>query len=162
MLRAAGIPWPEGFTDNATWRKSKPVDKGLWVSLVDSIYGLYQKRVLEVRDYQYAFGGFNRRFNLWLKGQRERAWILDSPMPKAAVCVKTDLCYRFHVWQLLMQGGSSDLDACKVVTKALDISHSLQTWAVIALVANQKSLVQSMERAGFHLHRTLLQMVLDL
>jgi hypothetical protein len=42
------------------------------------------------------------------------------------------------------------------------VSKRFPHWATITLVADQEPLVAALEEVGFHLHRTLLQMVLEL
>ncbi len=58
LLRRADLPWPENLVFTVPWRKSQPYDKNRWLSLADTIYGHDQKKILEVRDYQFVYGGF--------------------------------------------------------------------------------------------------------
>lgn len=162
LLRRADLPWPEDAVITVPWRKSQPYDKNRWVALADTVYGHYQKRVLEIRDYQFAYGGFKQWVNLWLKAERQSAWLHNNDNPRYAVCVKTDRRYRFHVWDILMHADEDEAGARDMVAKAFSLTNHFPPWPVIALVADQEPLVAEMNRAGFHVHRTLLQMVLEL
>ena len=162
LLRDAALSWPNDIDILVPWRRSKPHDKGRWVTLADTVYGHYQKRVLEIREHQFAYGGLDRWMDLMLNGQRESAWINDCANSRFAVCVKTDRRYRFHVWNMLMHADENEVGAREIVTKAFSITRHFPSWSVIALVANQQPLLAAMQRAGFHIHRTLLQMLLEL
>ncbi len=162
LLRQENLPWPDDVVLNMPWRKSKPYDKNRWITLADTVYGHYQKRVLEIRDYQFAYGSLNRWVHLWLNAQRESAWLNHHVNPRFAVCAKTDRRYRFHVWNMLMHADEDEVTAREMVAKALSLTNHFPPWTVIALVANQEPLVTAMKREGFHIHRTLLQMVLEL
>jgi GNAT superfamily N-acetyltransferase len=162
LLRRSNMTWPCDVKPLLPWRKSKPQDKGRWMTLVDSVYGHNQKRVLEIRDYQFAYGSLNRSMHLWFNAQRESAWVNNHTNSRFAVCVKTDHRFRFHVWNMLMHADEDDAGARELVTKAFSVTRHSPPWSVIALVADQRPLVDAMQHAGFHIHRRLLQMILEL
>ncbi|MDF1512507.1 MAG: GNAT family N-acetyltransferase [Anaerolineae bacterium] len=162
LLRLANLPWPEHKKSQLSWRKSKPQDKQYWVNIANSCYGHVQKRILEIRDIQFTYGGWQRHLNLWLSGQRESAWLHNEPSPRYAVCVKSELRYKFQVWDLLMSDEAQPGWAQGMVMKAFSVARHTPPWPVIAMVANQPALIDALVNSGFHLHRTLLQMVLEL
>ena len=162
MLRPAKISWPDDINLVMPWRRSSPQDKGRWMTLADTVYGHYQKWVLETREYQYTYGSLDRWMHLWLNAQRESAWINNHANPRFAICAKTDRRHRFHTWNILMHADENEVGAREIVAKALSITKRFPPWTVIALVADQNPLFDAMQHAGFYLHRTLLQMVLEL
>ena len=162
LLHRADLPWNNVNITKKQWHKSLPQDKHHWVNLADSIYGHVQKRVLEIRDYQYVYGGIKRWINLWVNAERESAWLSNQANPRCAVCIKTDCRYHFHVWHMLMHTDEDEGCAQEIVAKAISETHHSPPWTVIAMVANHHPLITTMKNAGFHVHRTLLQMVLEL
>ena len=149
LLRRADLPWPENLAFTVPWRKSQPYDKNRWLSLADTVYGHYQKKMLEIRDYQFVYGGFQRWLHLWLKAERESAWLQDIDKPRFAVCVKTDRRYRFHAWDMLMHAVKMMRVPGQLVAKAFSLTNHFPPWPVIALVADQKPLVGAIAARRF-------------
>jgi hypothetical protein len=61
-----------------------------------------------------------------------------------------------------MHADESEQTAREIVAKALSISKRFPPWTVISLVSDQTPLYTAMQSVGFRLHRTLMQMVLEL
>ncbi|HOU15747.1 MAG TPA: GNAT family N-acetyltransferase [Anaerolineae bacterium] len=162
LLRPAHAPWPNVAPSRLPWRVSKPKDRLLWTQLADAIYARRQKWVLEVRPGQYTFGGLERRFNRWLDGEREEAWLYGAEEARLAVCVRTDKRSQFHLWDILVHPDEGAAGAQAVVAQALQATRRFPAWPVIALVADQAPLVQALFDVGFKLHRSLVQMVMEL
>ncbi len=162
LLRPAGIPWPAGVVSPLPWRASKPRDCLLWTQLADAVYTCRQKWVLEVRPSQYTFGGWERCLNRWFEGEREHAWLYGAGEARLALCVHTDWRSRFHLWDMLVHPATGAVGAQATVAQALQATRRFSPWPVIALVADQEPLVQALFDVGFKLHRTLVQMVLEL
>jgi GNAT superfamily N-acetyltransferase len=162
LLRRANISWGVDNDLNTLWRKSKPQDKGYWLKLADTVYGQYQKRVLEIRDYQFVYSGIKRWVHLWFNGQHESAWLNVGENPSLAVCVKTDRRYHFHEWDMLIHADEDEVGAGEMVAKAIAETKYYPPWTVIALIPRHESLAAVLIRAGFHIHRTLMQMMLEL
>lgn len=162
LLRPAHVPWPPSAASRLSWRVSKPKDRLLWTQLADAIYTRRQKWVLEVRPSQYTFGGWERRLNRWLEGEREDAWLYGKEEARLAISVRTDRRSQFHLWDILAHPAEGVTGAQAVVAQALQATRRFPAWPVIALVADQEPLVQALLDVGFKLHRSLVQMVLEL
>jgi len=162
LLRPADVPWPSGRPTTLVWRASKPKDRLLWMRLADEIYSRRQKWVLEVRPNEYTYGGFERKLDLWFSGEREAAWLYGDTEPRLALRVKTDQRSRFHVWDILAHPQAGEAGAQAVVAQALSATRRFAPWPVIALVADQAPLAQALYDVGCTLHRSLVQMVLEL
>lgn len=162
LLRPAKVPWPDFVAPARSWQVSKPKDRLAWTDLANKIYDRRQRWVLEVRPSLFNFGGFERKFNQWLSRERERAWLSDDESARLALRVKTDFRYRFHLWDMLMHPEEDVVSAHALVSRALWALRRFPPWPVIAFVADQAPLVQTLYGVGFRLHRTLIQMVLEL
>ncbi len=162
LLRPADVPWPNGRQTTLAWRASKPKDRLLWMRLADEIYSRRQKWVLEIRPNEYAYGGFERKLDLWFSGEHEAAWLYGDTEPRLALRVKTDRRSRFHVWDILAHPQTGEAGVQAVVAQALYATRHFAPWPVIALVADQAPLAQALYDVGFTLHRPLVQMVLEL
>lgn len=162
LLRPADVPWPDFDGLTQTWRASKPNDRLLWADLANAIYPEQQRRVLEVRPSQYNFGGFERRLGLWLSGERERAWLCGEERAQLALRVKTDMRHRFHFWDVLVHPQIGEIGARAIIGKALQAMRQYRPWSVITFAPEGVPLVKMLYGVGFRLHRTLVQMVLDL
>lgn len=161
LLRPADVPWPDFTGLSRAWRGSKPKDRLSWTELANTIYARPQRWVLEVRPSSYSFGGFERRLNQWLSGEREQAWLCGDERARLALRVKTDKRHKFHLWDVLMHPREDETGAQAIVGKALQAMRRFPPWPVITLVADQAPLVQTLYSVGFRLHRTLVQMVLE-
>jgi len=152
LLRPADVPWPGGRQVTLVWRASKPKDR----------YSRRQTWALEIRPNEYTYGGFERKLDLWFSGEHEEAWLYGDTEPLLALRVKTDRRSRFHVWDILAHPHTGDAGAQAVVAQALHATRRFAPWPVIALVADQAPLAQALYDVGFNLHRSLVQMVLEL
>lgn len=161
LIRPGGVPWGDLDAPRFPWRASKPNDRHLWYALADTIYQRRQKWVLEVRPGQFNYGGFERRINLWLNGEWERAWVVGEEKVRLGVRVKTDRRYKFHVLDILMHPLEGEDAARAVVSKAVQTMRRFPPWSVATIVADDDLLLQALYAAGFRLHRTLVQMVLE-
>ncbi len=162
LLRPANVTWPNGMDTALVWRASKPKDRLLWMRLADEIYSRRQKWVLEIRPNEYTYGGFERKLDLWFSGEREEAWLHGETEARLALRVKTDRRSRFHVWDMLVHSQMGETGARAIVAQALHTTRQFAPWPVIALIADQEVLAQALYDVGFKLHRSLVQMVLEL
>lgn len=162
LLRPDGIPWPDVDAPIRAWRPSKPNDRLLWADLANAIYPQGQRRVLEVRPNLYNFGGVERRVSLWLSGEWERAWVCGEEHLHLAVHVKTDRRHKFHFWDVLAHPQAGDAGTHALIDKALLATRHYRPWPVITFVPEDVPLTQVLYDVGFKLHRTLVQMVLEL
>ena len=162
LLRPADVLWPNFDSPARTWRASKPNDRLSWADLANTIYPEGQRHVLEVRPSLYNFGSFERRFSLWLSGERERAWLCGEERVRLALRVKTDIRHRFHFWDVLVHPKEEEPGARASIAKALQTTQRFKPWPVITFAPEDGPLTQTLYSVGFRLHRTLVQMVLDL
>jgi ribosomal protein S18 acetylase RimI-like enzyme len=163
MLRPGGRGWPDFQSPHHIWTTAKPDDSDRWVRLAHQIYGYHQRRVLEIRKGSYRYGGFDRWLEGWLGLRREKAWISQDQDKtlRLATHVETDYRAHFHVWDLLMAPSAGRAAAQEVVAKSLAAVRRLPAWPVIAVVPDLVPLVAAMREAGFVIHRTLQQMILE-
>jgi ribosomal protein S18 acetylase RimI-like enzyme len=162
LLRPAGATWPNGMKTALTWQASKPKDRLRWMQLADAIYSRRQKWVLEIRPNEYNYGGLERKFDLWFSGEHEEAWLYGETEAQLALHVKTDKRSRYHVWDILAHPQTGEAGVQAIVAQALHATRRFTPWPVIALVADQAPLAKALYDAGFKLHRSLMQMVLEL
>ena len=162
LIRPANVTWPNGMETVLAWRSSKPKDRLLWMRLADEIYSRRQKWVLEIRPNEYNYGGFERKLSLRFSGQHEAAWVYGETEARLALRVKTDKRSRFHVWDILAHPQTGEAGAQAIVGQALHATRRFAPWPVIAIIADQAVLAQSLYDVGFKLHRPLVQMVLEL
>lgn len=162
LIRPAGAPWPNGMEVALAWQASKPKDRLRWTQLADAIYSRRQKWVLEIRPNEYNYGGFERTLDLWFSGEHEGAWLYGETEARLALRVKTDKRNRFHVWDMLAHPQTGEAGAQAIVAQALRATRRFTPWPAIALVADQAALAQALCEVGFKLHRSLVQMVLEL
>jgi ribosomal protein S18 acetylase RimI-like enzyme len=163
LLRPGDTSWPKALKSAASWRRSRPKDSRDWLSLAQLNYSPLQRRVLEIRESLYKFGGLQRRLELWLNRQRERAWI-SGPlgMPCMAVRTKTNRGNQFHVWDLLMDPREDKSSGEAIIAQAGSHSPNHRHWPIVAIIPDQPTLYQAMIAAGFERHRTLQQMVMTI
>jgi ribosomal protein S18 acetylase RimI-like enzyme len=162
LLRPAGATWPNGLKTALAWQTSKPKDRLRWMQLADAIYSRRQKWVLEIRPNEYNYGGFERKLDLWFSGEHEEAWLYGETEAQLALRVKTDKRSQYHVWDILAHPQTGEAGAQAIVAQALHATRRFTPWPVIALVADQAPLAQALYDVGFKLHRSLVQMVLEL
>jgi len=173
LLRPQGIPWPDYALPQRQWYAGTPQDGALWNRLAASIYTQHQKWVLEIRPRRYAFGGWNRRFDLWFSGERERVWLHKQETLRLALRVKTEKWHHFHLWDMLLHPDDAHPNTAiaphkslsgteETIAQALQTTRRFPTWPVIALVADQPHVVAQLKAVGFVSHRTLVQMILQL
>lgn len=162
LVRPGGLPWSKSVPPQHPWKLCSPKDSKVWNTLANAVYGYQQKRILEIRPGLYAFGGLERRISLWLSQQIERAWLCNSEQPQLALWIKTERRHRFHVWEMLLHPDFVVSGAQEVAAKALHAVRRFPSWPVVALVADQEPLLQTLYNIGFKPHRTLLQMILEL
>ncbi len=162
LLRPEDTSWPR-LQRAAAWRRSRPKDSRDWLSLAQLAYAPLQRRVLEIRESLYKFGGLQRRLELWLNRQRERAWICGPPdMPRMAVRTKTHRGNHFHVWDLLMDPREDRASAEAIISQASAHIPNHYHWPIVAIIPDQPSLYHAMRATGFESHRTLCQMVMTI
>jgi len=162
LIHPPGAPWPTLPVPAPLWRPSNPVDAPLWSHLAGRIYGRRQRDIVEVRPSLYTFGGWERKIDRWLRGQREWAWLEDAESPHCAVHVQTDKRHRFHNWDLLLHPEEGEAAARESVARAFSTLGHRRGWDVITIVEEQSALIPFLQTLGFQRHRVLLQMVLDL
>ena len=142
------------------WQRSRPKDAQLWKALVDDLFTYAQGLVLEVQKGLYTFGNFDRWFDLWLTGQRERAWFIEGEQSASmALRVKTDRRHHFHLWEPFIRPPVKPAQVEAIVAKAFEATH--KPWTIIAFVADQPALVERLLEEGFTRHRVLEQMILE-
>jgi ribosomal protein S18 acetylase RimI-like enzyme len=163
LLRPAHTPWPATERTETSWRHSRPRDCRAWLALAQLTHGPLQRRVLEIRESRYRFGGLQRHLELWLNRQRERAWICGpTDMPRMAVRIKANRRNRYHVWDALMDPREGQIGAESIVSQASAHMPNQRDWPVVAIIPNQPPLRDAMIADGFEVHRTLQQMVMTL
>ena len=162
LVRPADLTWPNRIETALAWRSSKPKDRLLWMKLADEIYNRRQKWVLEIRPNEYKYGSLERKLNLWFSGQHEKAWVYGETEARLALRVKTDKRSRFHIWDILAHPQTGEAGARAIVAQALHATRRFTPWPVIAIIADQAVLAQTLYNVGFKLHRPLVQMVLEL
>lgn len=163
LWRPEHTAWPRSTRTDATWRRSRPRDSRAWLSLAQLAYGPLQRRVLEVRESLYNFGGLQRHLELWLNRQRERAWICGDPaMPRMAVRTKTNRDSHFHIWDVFMDPREGRTGADALIAQASAHMPNHRDWPIVAIVPDQPLLLDAMAAYGFEVHRTLQQMVMTL
>lgn len=163
MLRPGGRGWPDFPDPQRRWIAAKPDDSDRWARLAHLIYGYDQRRVLEIRKSAYRFGGFSRRLQAWFSLQPEKAWINADREQRIrlATHVETDGRFHFHVWDLLMDPTEGIPAAQEIVAKSLAAIRRFPAWPVVAVIPNLPPLIEAMRSAGFTIHRTLQQMILE-
>lgn len=162
LLRSAQIPLPEFPEPGGAWRSSQSEDSSLWMNLVNHIYASEQKEVMELRPGLYDFGGWERKVDLWLRRQRESAWIHDVEFPRRAVHVRVDRRYHFHEWELLCDPEEDSRGAEETTARALSLLRHDPGWPVVTFVTLKSPLRSVLEAIDFHEHRRLVQMQLPL
>jgi len=162
LLRPQGAPWPAYPQPREIWRRSRPKDSSLWLAMAEVIHEYNQRKVVEVARSAFVFGSLDRVLDIWLSRQREQAWLCDRGEHQMAVRVRTDLGYHFHVWDILVHPADRETYFTESVAKALQLTRRYRPWSTIAVIPDQPLLVGALEDVGFRLHRTLLQMILDL
>ncbi|MFP4343162.1 MAG: GNAT family N-acetyltransferase [Anaerolineales bacterium] len=162
LIHPAKTPWTTLPVPAPVWRVSKPEDAALWSHLAGRIYGRRQREVVEVRPSLYTFGGWERKFDRWLRGQREWAWLENAESPRYAVHVQTDKGHRFHNWELLLHPEEGGRAARETVARAFSTLGHRRAWEVVTIVEERSALIPLLQELGFQLHRVLLQMILDL
>lgn len=164
LLRPGKLSWPEMPPPQRAWRASRPRHRQAWDNLAREVYGTRQVWVLESRPGLYDYGGFERNLDLWACGQRERAWLYGAEkLPELAVRLKSDFRHQFHLWDFLVQPPAGSDGVQEALAKAYrGLGWLSRAWPIVALVADQLTLVQALDAAGFSRHRTLGQMLLTL
>ncbi len=162
MLRSPKLPQPQFPAPRSDWRPSDSEDYLKWLALAESIYQEKQRQVLEIRPEHYRFGGWERALTRWLQRQRERAWLRAGGEHDLGLYVRTNHKHRFHLWEMLIHPDEEGAGYQEVVAKALYTIRHRISWPVITIVTDQKPLVQLLHAVDFHLHRTLVQMMLPL
>ncbi len=161
LLRPAGLAWPDMALSTDQWRSSGQQDGAAWAALADSVYSRAQRAILEIRPQLYAFGGWERWLDLWVRGQREWAWLQRANPSRLAVRVCTDRRDKFQLWELLVQRQASTAEIQATLAQALGAARRTPPWAVVAIVDAQTALAHALSQIGFHHHRTLTQMMLE-
>ncbi len=162
LIRPGEISPPATRPPRLAWRPSHPQDASLWLQLATKIYGRRQREVLEIRPALYAFGGWEHRLNLWLRGQQEKAWLGEREPPRRAVHVHSDCRYRFYVWELMLDPEAEAMEAEDTIAQAWQGVGRFARWPIIIHIEKPSSLLPRLEEEGFQHHRTLLQMYLEI
>ena len=163
LLRPAERPWPQPESEPIAWRHSRPKDCRAWLTLAQLAYSPLQRRVLEIREDLYRFGGLQRRLELWLNRRRERAWLCGPPdMPRMAVRTQSNRRNHFHIWDVLMDPREGRAGAEAIVSQASAHTPKHRDWPVVAIIPDQPPLQNAMIAEGFDIHRTLQQMVMTI
>ena len=161
-LRRGGLAWPKlPKPDASAWRRARPDDRPVWLALARQLYGREQGAVLEVEGRAYTYGRWERAIDLWLVGRREWAWLDRAHPPRRALYLRRDRRGRFHLWELYLR---PDLDEA-AIEEGLALLASIsrrRRWPVILLFPPHPAADAALLRLGFHHHRRLLQMRLDL
>jgi hypothetical protein len=130
--------------------------------LARAAYRDLQRRVLEFHEGRFDFGGWERMIMLWLRREKEWAWIAPGPAPQRAIHVRTDKGHKFHLWHLFTHPRADEKQAQETIARALPhISHHPQ-WPVVTTVAERAPTIPILLGLRFHQHRILQQMFLDL
>lgn len=163
MMHSEDTTWPKFAPPSSrAWRRSRSEDKQRWAQLATSIYHSLQQRILEIHPARYDFGGLDRKLLLWLRREREKAWVQSTGRPKRAVRVRTDRRRRFHLWDLLVHPAQPWDGAREAVALAISVLGSKEHWPVVTTVEIHAPVVPILESLGFHHHRTLAQMYYEL
>ncbi|MBN1260403.1 MAG: GNAT family N-acetyltransferase [Anaerolineae bacterium] len=162
LIRPARLAWPTYAKPRPVWRPSRPQDSMLWAALAERLHARQQAHVLEIRPGLFSFGGWEHTLDLWLAGERERAWIQDAEEPQFATCVRTDRRFKFHFWEILAHPHDDAQRAKEVTAMAIASTPSSRPWPVITFVDARSKLIAELHAAGFEHHRTLQQMYLSL
>lgn len=162
MLRPKGLSWPSVSKPDRTWRRFYSQDSHRWKQLAARIHSCDQQLVLELRRDLYNFRRFERWLDRVLSRQVEGAWVHPSKGDKIdlAAHTETDRRYRFHVWDVLMQPDLGTSGAHEVVAQCVAACRRFRPWSVVAIVADQRPLVDQLREIGFQTHRTLQQMII--
>ena len=160
-LRHGSLDWPALTPTPDAWRKARPDDRPVWLALAHALYGREQAAVLEIDGRAFAYGRWERTIDLWLAGWQEWAWLDRRTPPQRALYLRRDRHGRYHFWELYLHPG---LDEAKIEAGlALLASISRRKpWPVICLFPPHPRVDAALLRLGFHHHRRLLQMRLDL
>lgn len=161
MLRPEGSNWPEQPKPDRSWRRSRPQDSTRWNQLATRIHSHDQRLILEIRKDLYAFGGVERWLDRLFGRQLEIAWAHPGHEHEIdlAAHIQTDRKNRFHIWDVLMQPGLGASGAQELVAQCVVATRRFPPWPVVAIVADQRQLVDRLTAVGFRPHRTLQQMI---
>ena len=161
MLRPKGRDWPGLPKPDRTWRRFHSRDNNRWQQLAARIHGQDQQLVLEIRRDLLNFRGFERWLDRILSRQAEDAWVHPDAGDEIdlAAHTNTDRKYRFHIWDVLVRPGMGTSGAREVVAQCTAATRRFPAWPVVAIVADQSTLVEQLRAVGFHSHRTLEQMI---
>jgi GNAT superfamily N-acetyltransferase len=161
MLRPKERDWPSFATPDHAWRRFHSEDNDRWHQLAARIHGQDQQLILEIRRDLHNFRGFERWLDRVLSRQAEDAWVHPSAGDEIdlAVHTDTDRKYRFHVWDVLVQPDLGAGGAYEGVAQCIAATRRFPAWPVVAIVADQRTLVEQLRAIGFHSHRTLEQMI---
>ena len=162
LLRPAGQPWPEILRQHGNWRASTPAESRKWAALANLSYGHRQKMVLEIAAQKYNFGGWERKINLWLHRQRERAWLQAAENPRRAIHLHTDRQYKFHRCQLLLHPREGEDGARSIINRVDEELRQACPWTTVVTLDSRSLLLPGLESVHFHHQRTLTQMFREL
>lgn len=162
LLRPAGQPWPEIPRQRGSWRTTKPSEHQIWAALAGLSYGRRQKLVLEIAAQQYSFGGWEHRLDLWLRRQREKAWLQDTNNPRRAIHIHTDRRYKFHCGQLFLHPQEGTPGAQTLLNRVGQALRTARPWDTVVTLDSRSPLLPGLEKLHFHRRRTLNQMFLEL
>jgi predicted N-acetyltransferase YhbS len=163
LIRPTGLRWPDYMQPNGRWRRATSSDSVSWQKLATLSFTPTQRLILEIRNDIYEYGGLERQLNLWFSRKQEKAWVHDdgSGHTDLAAHIEIEKRYRFHTWDVLMHPVSGASSARELVAQCLKGSRGFPTWPIIAIVPDQEALLEALHAAGFQLHRTLQQMILE-
>lgn len=164
LIRPGSLHWPADITHETGWRKARATDNVHWQRLTRLTYSFDQRLILEIRKEIYEVGGLERWFNLYLTRKQEKAWVhCDYTGAIDLVAhIEIERRYRFHNWEMMMHPDKGENTARELVARCLNGSRRFPAWPVIAIVPDQDRLVNALKTTGFHLHRTLQQMHLNI
>lgn len=162
MLRPKGLSWPSLAKPDRTWHRFYTQDGNRWKQLAARVHGRDQQLVLEIRRDLLNFRRFERWLDRVFSRQVEEAWVHPSTGEEIdlAVHTETDRRYRFHVWDVLMQPDLGTRGAREVVAQCVKATRGFRPWPVIAIVADELTLIEQLREIGFRTHRTLQQMIM--
>lgn len=164
LVRPEGLPWLASprLTRTHRWRKATPKDKLSWAMLAEALHPPLQAEVLEVRPNLYNFGGWERSFDLFLRGERAWSWLSEGETGEAldmAVRVHAYGRDRFTTWDLLVRPRLGVEGAREAVARALAAGNPLlRKRPVVTMVEQGSALIPILTGLGFHRHRILVQM----
>ncbi len=161
-LRADARHWPDLGGHRHRWRKATPDDHAVWLALAHAMYGRAQADVLEVDGRRYAYGGWGRAVDLWLARQREWAWLDRSMPPRRAIYARRDGRGGYYLWEMYLHPEVSGQAVEEAVGMLASTTHRRPRLPVILYFPPSSVVEGLLLRAGFHQHRRLYQMRLDL